>query len=77
MIDKIRKEVWLSASTVMEILPPAVANDSGRMSRAMAANGWRKVQDRRTGVKQRGYVQLLGGARVDVGSGEPANDHFE
>jgi hypothetical protein len=76
MIDNLRKEVWVSAAMVVELLPQAIANDSGRMSRAMSSNGWRKVQDRRTGIKQRGYVQPLGGARVDVGSSEPANDDF-
>jgi Virulence-associated protein E len=76
MIDNARNEVWVSAAMVIELLPQAIANDSGRMSRAMSSNGWRKVQDRRTGIKQRGYVQPLGGARVDVGSSEPANDDF-
>ncbi len=65
-IDKVRGEVWVSAATVMAILPQAVANDSQRVSRAMAANGWRKVNDRRIGVRVRGYVRPLGGERADV-----------
>lgn len=67
-IDKVRAEVWVSAAMVMTLLPQAIANDSQRVSRAMAANGWRKVNDRRTGIRRRGYVRPLGGERADVGN---------
>jgi hypothetical protein len=78
LIDKERagEEVWVSAAMVLELLPQNVANDSGRLSRAMAANGWRKVRDRRAGPNQRGYVQALGKARADIKADVPANDDF-
>jgi hypothetical protein len=75
MIDRDRDggEVWVSAATVIDLMPHNVANDSGRLGRAMAANGWRKVRDRRTGANIRGYVQALGNDRANV-KGDAAND---
>jgi hypothetical protein len=65
-IDNAKGEVWVSSAMVMQILPPSIANDSQRVARAMAANGWRKVNDRRIGVRVRGYVKPLGGERVET-----------
>lgn len=78
-IDNVKKEVWISSATVLAILPQGVANDSQRVSRAMAANGWRKVNDRRVGVRTRGYVRPLGGERaaaVDNDNTPSAADDF-
>jgi Virulence-associated protein E len=66
------QEVWVSAAMVIDLLPQSIANDSGRLHRAMAANGWRKVRDRRTGANLRGYVQALGKGRANV---RPDNDN--
>lgn len=50
-------EVWVSAKTVIELLPANLTTDGRKVAAAMRKNGWRAVNDRRTGDQVRGYVR--------------------
>jgi putative DNA primase/helicase len=53
------REVWVSAKVVIERLPPNLTTDGRKVATAMRKNGWRAVNDRRTGDQTRGYVRNI------------------
>lgn len=53
------REVWVSAKVVIERLPANLTTDGRKVAAAMRKNGWRAVNDRRTGDQTRGYVRNI------------------